>query len=121
EAQLARARGALATQAYEQAIELANAAERAANDAREAAVHEVHRRQMRVERERAFTGIDPAVVIAAAQAASEAAGRWAGPGRLGFPTSSSTPSFPDSGAPSGSWGSGSAQGSWTEGADQAGW
>lgn len=121
ESQLARARGALATQAYEQAIDLANAAERAANDAREAAAHEVHRRRMRIERERAFTSIDPAVVIAAAQAAAQAAGRWAGSGGFGFPTSSSAPSFPDSGASPGSWGSGSGQGSWTEGADQAGW
>ena len=121
EAQIARARGALATQSYEQAIDLANAAERAANDAQEAASHEARVRRMRFERGRIFADADPALVIAAAQAAAQAAGRWANSGGFGIPMPPSAPSFPDSGDSTGSWGGGSDQGSWTGGADQAGW
>jgi hypothetical protein len=121
EARITRARGALATQSYEQAIELANAAERAANDAQQSASHEARLRQMRFERGQIFVGADPGILIAAAQAASEAAGRWASSGGFGIPMPPSLPSFPDSDVSTGSWGGGSDQGSWTEGADQAGW
>jgi hypothetical protein len=122
EAQLARARGALATQAYEQAIDLANEAEQAAQDAREGAAHEALRRRWQAERERVFTGTDAAAVIAAAQAAAEAAGRWVGSGGIsGVPGSSSFPSVPDYDASPGSWGSGADPGSWTSGADEGTW
>jgi uncharacterized membrane protein YgcG len=122
EGQLARARGALATQAYEQAIDHANAAEQAAYHARQVAAHEARRRRMRNEREHVFSSNDAALVIAAAQAAARAAGHWIGSGSgpvVSFPPS--VPSFPDSGASTGTWGSDSGQGNWTEGADQAGW
>jgi hypothetical protein len=124
---LARARGALATQAYEQAIEHADAAERAARDAHEAAAAEALRRRRQVERDRAFTVNDPTLIIAAAQAAAQMAMNWAneaGAGGFSMPSSPSpppAPSFPQTSSPAESWGSGSGGGNWTSGADQAGW
>jgi hypothetical protein len=123
---LGRARGALATQAYEQAIEHAEAAERAARDAYDAAVGAARRRRRQVERERAFTVNDPSLIIAAAEAAARFATNMANPGGAGgfsmpAPPSAPSPSFPDTSTPAGSWGSGSGGGNWTSGADQAGW
>jgi hypothetical protein len=126
EEHLARARGALATQAYEQAIEHADAAERAANAAHDKAVAAARRRRRQVERERAFTVSDPSLIIAAAEAAARFASNWASAGGAGgfsmpMPPPAQTPSFPDTSSPAGSWGSGSGGGNWTSGADQAGW
>jgi|GEM_PF-3313949 len=122
EAELSRARGALSSQSYEQAINFANAAERAANAACEAAAHEARRRRMRVESEQIFIGSDAGLLIAAAQAAAQAAGFWIGhrigQGQSGGPV---FPPAPGQAPPTGSWGSGASQGGWTSGADQAGW
>jgi hypothetical protein len=123
---LSRARGALATQAYEQAVEHAGAAAQAARRARESAGSEARRRRLQAERDRAFSVSDPAVLIAAAQAAAQAASNWAssgssGSGGFSMPSPPSAPSFPDAGTPAGSWGAGSGGGNWTSGADQAGW
>ncbi len=130
ETELARARGALASQSYEQAIDFANGAEKAANEARERAGYEARRRRMRVESERVFKGPDASVVIAAAQAAAQAAGYWIGTQAAqaqarprAFPRAPEPAPAPGpgSGASTGSWDSGPSQGNWTQGADQAGW
>jgi hypothetical protein len=126
ESRIARARGALASQAYEQAIEQAQSAEQAANEAYQAAAHEARLRRMQYERGQIFSGVDAAVLIAAAQAAAQSAGRWVdSSGSGGF----SFPSFPGSGDWSGGWTGGADQGGWsgggggdwTGGADQGSW
>lgn len=117
---LSRARGALATQAYEQAIELANAAEKAARGAYQAAAHEARVRRMRSERGGVYVSpvVGSDLIIAAAAAA---ASRWlTSSSGTGFTFPQSMPTQ-DSNSPSGSWGGGTSQGKWTEGADQAGW
>ena len=121
EGELARARGALATQSYEQAVEFANAAERAASESYEAAAQEARRRRMRVESENVFNGPNTGMIIAAAQAAAAAA---VAAGVLGSqqaraqdePFASSPPE-----PVTGSWDAGDNRGNWTSGADQASW
>ncbi|MGE5754331.1 MAG: hypothetical protein ACM35G_01240, partial [Planctomycetaceae bacterium] len=76
EGQLDRARASLASRAYEQAIERANRAERLAREARDQAASEARRRRMSAERGQVFDVLG-VMLIAAAQVAAEAAGRWA--------------------------------------------
>jgi hypothetical protein len=120
ESELSRARGTLANQHYEQAIELANSAERLAREAREAAAHEARRRRMQSERAQVgFNLPDAASILIAAQAAARAAGGWTG--GIDISSSPAPPMPTDAGTPSGSWGRGSDGGDWTGGADEATW
>jgi hypothetical protein len=116
--ELSRARGTLAGQNYEQAIDLANSAERLAREARDAAAQEARRRRMQSERARTgFYVPDAEAILIAAQAAARAAGGWQGGINIPFPSSIPT----DAGHSSGSWGSNTDGGNWTGGADEASW
>jgi hypothetical protein len=119
---LARARAQLASQAYERAVDLAQSAERAAHEAYQAAAHEARMRRMRAEAGQVFSGsgVNAAILIAAAQNAARAAGEWAGsvnPGGVSIPSVR----FPDSSGAGADWSSGSQQSDWTGGADQGSW
>lgn len=121
EDRLGQAQALLNQQQYEQAIELAQAAEADAQRTLEAAAHQARVRRMQVERDRVYIAPDPTIFIAAAEAAS----RWmAGSRRGGGGISINFPDFSQGGGGGGSgggWSSGSGGGSWTDGADQGSW
>lgn len=115
--QLQRARGALTTQAYEQAVQRANAAEQLVREAYDRAAAEARRRRMRAEQAQAMS-VPDVLVIAAAHTAASLAGQILGSIAAGAVTHQASHSDPGGG---GSWGTDAPVGSPTSGADEGSW